>query len=408
MNHSALSALFSDFFHAPAQLIARAPGRVNLIGEHTDYNDGLVLPIAIDRAIYIAARARNDRVVRMIARDFGDARAEFSLDQIARDDEHTWSNYIRGVAWALHARGENLRGADLLIQGDVPIGAGLSSSAALEMCAAIALMVGAGRASAQIDRVDLARLCQHAENNFVGVQSGVMDQCASALAHKNHALYLDCRDLSFEHIPLPTHTNIVVCDTMKRRALTHSAYNARRAECENAVRILRDKLGARVRALRDVSAQDFSRYENEMPPILSQRARHVISENERVREVVRAARANDAKTFGRVMNESHASLRDDFAVSCAALDIMVELARKQAGCYGARLTGAGFGGCTVNLVEANQTRAFVENIAREYAARVGIAPEIYVCRASDGAEIIQTGSLIRRGVHEKHESTRKL
>ncbi len=378
MNSAYLRSLFTDLYHAPPQCLARAPGRVNLIGEHTDYNAGFVLPIALDRAVSIAARARADRVVRVIARDFENAPSEFSLNALARGATRHWSAYLRGVAWALETRGIPLRGADLLIEGDVPIGAGLSSSAALEVAAALALLAVS---AAKLDAVELARLCQKAENEFVGVQSGIMDQFASALARAGHALWIDCRDLSYEHIPLPRGVSIVVCDTLKRHGLVDSEYNARRAECEQAARFF----GKRV--LRDVSPAELARHAQALPPLVARRARHVLTENQRVLDAVRAARANAVAELGRLMNESHTSLRDDFQVSCAELDALVEIARKQKGCFGARLTGAGFGGCTVSLVEARRARAFVENVAREYAARFKIAPPTYVCQASAGAAV---------------------
>ncbi|MBI5650862.1 MAG: galactokinase [Chloroflexi bacterium] len=367
---------FKKIFGGLPEKIFRAPGLVNLLGEHTDYNAGFVLPMAIDRAVLIAARRRADRVVRMIARDFDHARSEFSLDAITRDDAHAWSNYVRGVAAMLHARGYNLPGVDLLIRGDVPRGSGLSSSAALEVCAATMF---AAIAQLDISKIEIAQVCQRAENEFVGVQCGIMDQFASARARADHALLIDCRDLTHELVALPRGAVIVVCDTMKRRGLVASEYNTRRAECEHAARLL----GAP--SLRDVSREEIARRENELPPVIARRARHVITENARVLDAVIAARQNDLAAFGRGMNESHASLRDDFAVSCAELDAMVEIARGQRGCFGARLTGAGFGGCTVNLVAEDSVEEFCAQVAREYASRVSVAPQIYACRAADGA-----------------------
>ncbi|MBI5305785.1 MAG: galactokinase [Chloroflexi bacterium] len=367
---------FTRVFHSASERLLRAPGRVNLIGEHTDYNDGFVLPMAIDRAAHIAIRRRSDRVVRMCALDFDGALSEFSLDAIARDDEQRWSNYVRGVAWALQARGIALTGADLVIHSDVPIASGLSSSAALEVCAALAFQTIAGFT---LNRVEIAQLCQHVENEFLGVQSGIMDQFISALARADHALLIDCRDLTYQFVPLPRGARIVVCDTLKRRGLVASEYNTRRAECEQAARLFG------VPALRDVTPDEFARREHELPSQVARRARHIIRENARVLAAVDAARQNDLETFGRLMDESHTSLRDDFAVSCAELDTLVEIARRQPGCWGARLTGAGFGGCTVNLVAENALEAFSANVAREYAARVGVTPPIYACRAAEGA-----------------------
>ena len=375
-----LETQFTTHFGAPPDHIIRAPGRVNLIGEHTDYNDGFVLPMAIDREMLIAARRRNDRLVRMVALDLGDRRAEFSLDAIARDDRHKWSNYIRGVALMLEQRAIRLPGLDLAICGNVPIGSGLSSSAALEVCAATTFQTFA---EFELSKVDLARLCQRAENEFVGVQSGIMDQFISALARADHALLIDCRDLSYRNVLLPRGATIVVCDTMKRRGLVDSEYNTRRAECEQAA----GALG--VNALRDASLEQFTRLEKGMPPNVAQRARHVITENARVMQAVAAAEKNDLAAFGALMNASHESLKNDYAVSCAELDAMVEIARAQPGCLGARLTGAGFGGCTVNLVRDDAVDVFTANVARAYKARIKIAPQIYICRAMDGASIVQ-------------------
>ncbi len=383
-NPQNLQTEFAEIFGAPPERIVRAPGRVNLIGEHTDYNEGFVLPMAIDREMHIAARARQDRLVRMVALDLGCKRSEFSLDAITRDETQRWSNYLRGVAWALRQRGIDLPGLDVALQGNVPIGSGLSSSAALEVCAATTFQVFAGF---KMSKVDLARLCQQAENDFVGVKSGIMDQFISILACEGDALLIDCRDLSYQNVPLPRGAIIVVCDTMKRRGLVDSEYNTRRAECDQAARQFS------VKALRDASLKQFARLEKEMPPKVAQRARHIITENARVLQAVAAAQANDLATFGALMNESHASLRDDYAVSCAELDTMVEIARQQPGCLGARLTGAGFGGCTVNLVRDDAVDAFVADVAREYHARVKIAPQIYVCRAVDGASVISENAL---------------
>lgn len=371
---------FEQIFAATPTLIARAPGRVNLIGEHTDYNAGFVLPMAIDRAVWIAARPRADRWVRMVACDFAHAQTQFSLDApIRRDDAHAWSNYVRGVAWALQERGIELPGADWLIRGDVPVGAGLASSAALQVSAATLFIA---LAQVSINPVEMARLCQHAENDFVGVKCGIMDQFASALAQADHALWIDCRDLTCRHIALPRGATFVVCDTRKRRDLTDSAYNQRRAECEQAARAFG------VAALRDVSIADLRRRAQALPPVLVQRARHVITENARVLAAVAAAERNDSAAFGALMNESHASLRDDLQVSCAELDALVDIARAQAGCWGARLTGAGFGGCVVSLVSDQAVPQFIEEVTRAYRARGGVAPYVYACRAAQGAKLI--------------------
>ncbi len=393
MNLEMIQSDFAEIFRAPPERVIRAPGRVNLIGEHTDYNAGFVLPMAIDREVVIAARVRADHIVRMVAQDFNREQSEFALDAIRRDDTYAWSNYLRGVAYFLQERGIKLSGLDLLIHGNVPIGAGLSSSAALEVCAAVTFQVFSrrprelGAGSFVIDKIDLAKLCQQAENDFVGVKSGIMDQFVSLLARKDHALLIDCRALSHQFVPLPKSATIVICDTMKRRGLVDSEYNARRAECEEAVRLLGEKSDRPIKTLRDVSASEFARFERDLPPIPSKRARHVIHENERVLNAVAALKKNDLVAFGRLMNASHESLKNDYKVSCEELDAMVGIARKQPGCFGARLTGAGFGGGTVNLVKADTAPAFIDNVAREYQARYGIEPQIYTCRAMDGAGV---------------------
>lgn len=372
-----LQTQFIQAFASQPTQTFRAPGRVNLIGEHTDYNDGFVLPIAIDRAVWIAARERDDQSVRMLSLDFGNTRSEFSLAApISRDDENAWSNYVRGVAWALQQRGAKLGGVDLAIHGDVPRGSGLSSSAALEVCAATMFVE---MANLQIEKIEVARLCQQAENDFVGVKCGIMDQFVSTLAQENHALLIDCRDLAYQNVLLPRGVTIVVCDTMKRRGLVDSAYNTRRAECEHAAKFFG------VKALRDVTLEEFTKRAYALPPVVAKRARHVITENARVLQAVDAAKRNDLEKLGALMNASHASLRDDYQVSCAELDTMVEIARAQPGCFGARLTGAGFGGCTVNLVADDAAEAFCANVAREYQQQTGISPQIFACRAAGGA-----------------------
>jgi galactokinase len=371
---------FARIYGGPPEHIVRAPGRVNLIGEHTDYNAGFVLPMAIDREMLLAARKRKDQRIHMVALDFSGSVSEFSLDAAIQPDQaNKWSNYVRGVAWALLQHGLALPGLDLAIRGNVPVASGLSSSAALEVCSATTFQTLAGF---EMSKVDLVRLCQKAENEFVGVKSGIMDQFISALAREGHALLIDCRDLSYQNVPLPRGASIAVCDSMKRRGLVNSEYNTRRAECEEAAR----RLG--VTALRDASLEQFVRLEKEMPANVARRARHVITENARVLRAVVAARENDLEAFGTLMNESHESLRNDYAVSCAELDALVEIAHAQQGCLGARLTGAGFGGCTVNLVRDTAVDTFVSNVARDYVARMHLAPQIYVCRAMDGASVI--------------------
>jgi galactokinase len=386
---SGLESLVAEFHRrqggAP-ELVARAPGRVNLIGEHTDYNDGFVLPIAIDLDIWIAARPRDDRRVCITALDIPDhSTDEFSLDDIEHHPDLRWANYIRGVAFYLEQAGASLRGMDALIASDIPPGAGLSSSAALEVCAATALLALGG---STLDKVTLARLCQRAENDFVGVKSGIMDQYASALGEEGKALLIDCRALTYTAVTLPLDVTVVVADTMKKRDLASSEYNTRRAECENAAVLLGQLLKRKVPALRDVSVREFRRLEKHLPPNLARRARHVITENERVQKAVRAAKKNDAVRFGQLMDESQQSLQVDYGASSRELDAMVESARRLPGCLGSRLTGAGWGGATVNLVRDSDVAPFVESLERAYRARTGIAAWITPVRASAGAGVL--------------------
>jgi galactokinase len=377
---------FEEIFGCQPATVVRAPGRVNLIGEHTDYNDGYVLPVAIDRSILMAAAPRPDRQVVLHALDF-EQRTEFSLDDIQHDDQHPWSDYQRGVAFFLQERGFELPGVNAVISGDIPVGSGLSSSAAVEVAAAYVWQVLSGFS---LSRVELALLCQQAENEFVGMKCGIMDQFISALGRRDHALLIDCRTLEHEAVklgsgegsPRPSVT-IMVCDTMRRRGLVDSEYNARRRECERGVRLLQKHLPG-IKALRDVSPAQFERYQGDLPGVVRRRCRHVVYENERVLQSVRALKRGDLATFGRLMDESHVSLRDDYQVSCRELNVMVEAAWQVEGVYGSRLTGAGFGGCTVSLVAGEAVERFRAHVAAEYQAATGVEPQIYVCAVEDG------------------------
>jgi len=371
---------FAEVFGEEPAIIVRAPGRVNLIGEHTDYNEGYVLPVAIDRNVWVAAAPRRDRQVIIHALDFGQSVA-FSLDDIEYDAAQTWSNYQRGVAYFLEERGIRLPGLNAVVTGDVPIGSGLSSSAAVEVSMAYTWQVLAGF---ELSRVELALLCQRAENEFVGMRCGIMDQFVSALGQRDHALLIDCRSLDYQPVPIPAEAAVVVADTMKRRGLVDSEYNTRRRECEEGVRILQRYLPT-IKALRDVSVAKFEAQSSKLKvQNVRKRCRHVIYENERVIKGVAALQAGDLDTFGQLMNESHASLRDDYEVSCEELDIMVGAAWKVDGVYGSRMTGAGFGGCTVSMVAAEAVGDFRAQVAAVYEEATGIAPQIYVCRAEDG------------------------
>jgi len=373
---------FAEIFGGEPVAVVRAPGRVNLIGEHTDYNDGYVLPVAIDRSVLVAGAPRDDRQVVIYALDFGES-VEFSLDDVRHDQAKTWSNYQRGVAYFLEERGIKLPGLNAVVTGDVPIGSGLSSSAAVEVSMAYTWQVLTGF---KLSRVELALLCQRAEQEFVGMNCGIMDQFVSALGQRDHALLIDCRSLHYQPVPLPAEAAVVVADTMKRRGLLDSEYNTRRQECEEGVRILQRYL-PEARSLRDISAAQFVEYKAQLSEKVRKRCRHVIYENERVLRGVAALRAGDLDAFGWLMNESHSSLRNDYEVSCPELDIMVKAAWKVDGVYGSRMTGAGFGGCTVSLVAEEAIEDFQIQVAAAYEEATGIVPQIYVCRAEDGVAV---------------------
>jgi galactokinase len=373
---------FLRIYGSAPQVVARAPGRVNLIGEHTDYNNGFVLPAAIDRYVWFAGRARTDRIVRAHALDFTEA-VEFSLDALERDSQHGWSNYLRGVAKFLEAGGHRLQGADLVFGGDVPREAGLSSSAAVEMAATTFWMKLMNIQMAPVEAVKLAR---RAENEFVGVPSGIMDQFVSALGRRGHALFLDCRDLKYRHVPLKGDLKIVVCNSGVKRALAHSEYEVRVAQCREAVEQFR-KMGMEIDSLRDVKMGDLIMRGKNLDKLLLKRASHVVTENDRVREAVKVLEQGDLKVFGKLMNDSHKSLRDNYEVSSQELDVLVELARRQPGVLGARMTGGGFGGCTVNLVESGAAGSFAKAVQDGYQQRLGLRAEVYVFEASDGALI---------------------
>jgi galactokinase len=374
---------FHARFGTPA-IICRAPGRVNLIGEHTDYNDGFVLPAAIEFYCWVAAAARNDRKLVIHSENLNET-IEANLNSIMPAGRKHWSNYPLGVAWALEQAGKRLRGANLLISGDVPLGAGLSSSAAIEVAVGFALLHQSGHA---IDRLELAKLCQRAENEFVGARCGIMDQFVACHGRASHALLLDCRSLAFEPVKLPPEIALVICNTTVKHEISSGEYNSRRAECEEGARRLQAALPG-IRALRDVTIAQLEDHRALLTPKVYLRCRHVISENERVKRAVQSFKRGDIQALGPLMHDSHFSLRNDYEVSCRELDLMVELAEAQLGVIGARMTGGGFGGCTVNLVEIAAVAAFQENVAAKYLVRTGISPEIYVSRASDGVQLIE-------------------
>ncbi|HSK63206.1 MAG TPA: galactokinase [Pyrinomonadaceae bacterium] len=361
----------------------RAPGRVNLIGEHTDYNDGFVMPAAIDLSVFARVWPREDRKLQIRAESF-DEQIEFDLDEVNPAPRGDWTDYVIGVAVMLERAGHRLRGAFLQIRGEVPVGAGLSSSAAVEVAVACALTANS---QVTIDRRQLALLCQKAENEFAGAHVGIMDQFAALFGQAHQALQLDCRSLEFKLLPLPDTVNIVICNTMVKHALASSAYNERRAQCDEGVKQLARQLPY-VKALRDVTLGQLEQFKRDLPAVIFRRCRHVITENARVLSAAAALEKNDVARFGELMAESHLSLRDDYEVSSRELDLMVELARAAQGVFGARMTGAGFGGSTVNLVDVNHVELFKYTVAKKYERIMNLKPDIYVCEASNGAEEI--------------------
>jgi galactokinase len=360
--------------------IYRAPGRVNLIGEHTDYNDGFAMPAAIEFYCWVAAGARDDRKLSIYSEEFS-AEAEADLSSAKPQPSKTWSDYPVGVALQLEQAGFRLRGANLLIESEVPIGAGLSSSAAIEVATALAL---AEQSGCSPDRVQLAQLCQKAENEFVGARVGIMDQFVSLHGQKDHALVLDCRTLSFEPLLIPDSVKLVISNTMVKHELASSEYNRRRADCEEAVRRLAGVLPG-IRALRDVNLKQLEQHRGTLPEVIYKRALHIVTENARVLDSAEALRTGDIVRFGKRMAESHVSLRDLYEVSCRELDLMVDLAYQQRGVYGARMTGGGFGGATINLVDAPRAGEFKEKMAKSYRRETGLVPQIYICKPAEGA-----------------------
>lgn len=358
--------------------IFRAPGRINLIGEHTDYNEGFVLPAAIDFATYVAGAMRHDRHVRVSSLNF-EHELEFDLDQPSITAAASWARYVQGVALILEREGYRLRGADLLIDSDVPVGAGLSSSAALEIATAFAL---ASMSEQKIDGMTLAKIGQAAEHEFAGVRSGIMDQFVSVHGQSGNALLLDCRSMAWTPIPI-SNERFIICNTKVKHDLAESEYNKRRAECEEAARFFDRE------SLRDVSPDEFESRAAELPAIPRKRARHIITENQRVLDAVEALRLNDLEKLGQLINESHESLRRDFEVSSDELNLMADLARGHQIVLGSRMMGGGFGGCTINLLTSGDHSDFMQKMSADYHRKTGIFPDIYECRIANGVgEII--------------------
>jgi galactokinase len=379
---AALESAFLRAFGQPldAAFVASAPGRVNLIGEHTDYNNGFVFPIAITRYVHVGLRPRRDQQVRVVATapQVNDA-CEFTLEEARQPDPgRRWANYIRGVALELgQIEGLRLTGMDLAIGGDLPIARGLSSSAALELATSQAFVTAAGSA---LNVKDEALLCRKAENEFVGVGCGIMDQYVCGMGRRGSAMLLDCESLMYEMVPVPEAATFVVCDTGKPRELGEE-YNRRRAQCDEGARLLG------VPSLRQATINQLLAARDEMDPTVFRRCRHVIREIGRTLEAADRLWHDALGAFGRLMNESHQSLRNDYEVSCPELDVMVEAARDAAGCLGARLTGAGFGGCAVALLASGDTEAFVSQVRQTYVARSNYTPDFYPVQTSDGVSV---------------------
>jgi len=361
----------------------RAPGRVNMIGEHTDYNDGFVMPAAIDFSTRVKVSPLENRNLQIHSEHF-DEEIEVELDDQNLAPRGHWSDYPIGVAVMLERAGHRLHGARLQICGDVPPGSGLSSSAAVEVATAFALTANSGL---KIDALELAHLCRQAENEFVGVRVGIMDQFVSLFGQAQKALLLDCRSLEFKLLPLPDNVRLIICNTMVKHELASSAYNERRAQCEAGVKHLASSF-PNVIALRDVTLVQLEQFERDLSGVVYRRCRHVITENARVLSAANALEQGDLNHFGKLMADSHRSLRDDYEVGCKELDLMVDLARDVEGVYGARMTGGGFGGCTVNLVDAEHVEQFKLSVAHDYERNTNLTPEIHICNASNGAEEI--------------------
>ena len=360
----------------------RAPGRVNLIGEHTDYNQGLVCPIAIEMACYIAIAPANHGLLRLYSEEMGESR-EFPVSRLATaGQQHDWSDYVVGVAQMLVRDGHAVGPSDLYIHSDVPRGSGLSSSAALEVASALALL-----GSRSLDRLEIAKLCQRAESQFVGMPCGIMDQYASLFGVEGEAIQIDCRNLSHTEVTLPSNLSVIAVNSMVKHELVSSAYRERVAECRQAVEQLRPfQPGAQ--SLRDIPVSLFEKVQDSLSPIPRRRARHIISENARVLDLAAAARAKDLTEMGRLFIAAHRSLQYDFEISCEEIDFLVDTAIKIRGVYGARMTGAGFGGCTVNLVEPGVADEFQARLAGAYKQRFQKTPLLYHCQPSASAGLI--------------------
>ena len=363
--------------------VSRAPGRVNLIGEHTDYNDGFVLPAAIEFATLTAASPRSDRRLRVYSMIMDETR-EFDLDAPNPVPGADWSDYVFGVAHMLEGSGFRLRGADLVVWTDIPLGSGLSSSAAIEVSCAHALLTAAGL---PFEPVKVARICQRAENDYVGMRCGVMDQYVSCRGVAGSALLIDCRSLEARNVAVAPNVKLLVANSSVRHQHAGGEYNARREACEEGVRLLRTFLGP-IKALRDVTQDQLEAHRRAMPDLIYRRCRHIVTENARVLAAERALLSGDFAACGRAMNASHASMRDDFEITCREVDFLADLAQSTEGVYGSRMTGGGFGGCTVSLVEADAVERVSRILVEAYRIGIGLEAEVFACSPSDGARLV--------------------
>lgn len=377
-----VKASFEQVLNYKPTHIIQAPGRVNLIGEHTDYNDGFVLPCAINYQTVVAAARRDDNIVRVISVDYGNAVDEFDItEEIVFQQDKMWANYIRGVVKCLLARGFEFKGADISVTGNVPQGAGLSSSAALEVVIGQTFKV---LYQLEISQAEIALNGQQAENEFVGCNCGIMDQMISAEGRENHAMLLDCRSLETKSVSMPTDMSVVIINSNKKRGLVDSEYNTRREQCEEAARIFS------VKALRDVTIEQLEEKASSLDEVVFKRARHVITENNRTLEACDALIAGDMKRMGELMAESHTSMRDDFEITVGEVDTLVEIVKNVVGSAGGvRMTGGGFGGCIVALVPPGLVNEVMSSVEQQYEAATGLKESIYVCQAKQGAGLVE-------------------
>lgn len=368
------------------QVVVRSPGRVNLIGEHTDYNAGLVMPMATEQGFWVAAGRREDN--QLAARsEILDQAGAWNLDEPVPQHKGLWSSYVRGVAAVLRARGLPIGGTNLTIGGDLPVGSGLSSSAALEVGVAMALLTANDTAARVGERVDLAFLCRQAEHEYAGVPCGIMDQYACLMGQEGRAILLDCRDICHELIPLPHDWQIVIIDTQVKHALASGEYAARQKDCRTAVEQAGKALGRPIKSLRELDEETLAKLAGKMEAVPFKRARHVVSEIARVAAAGKAFRAGDSRRAGELMYASHASLRDDYQVSCRELDLLVEIASQVEGVYGARMTGGGFGGCAVAIAGADGAKRLHEAIEKQYNRAQPRPAKVLLTRPSDGAKV---------------------